>query len=147
VPSASELENYLSDTVWGRQANVYFTVTRTDTTMNYDLDRNCKLAFPTNSMAECDAISAAAKNSSTDFNIYYVAAVDQAIGWTINAYGETWTAANGANSPVNHTAHEVGHLLGIINYESTNSLDVMLSYGDPSNPYRVIRHDWNIVNP
>ncbi|MDR0994632.1 MAG: hypothetical protein LBN38_08760, partial [Verrucomicrobiota bacterium] len=96
--------------------------------------------------AEGDAISSVAIDNSVDYNIYYVFDRDYSIGTTIPSRGETWTAANGANSPENHTAHEVGHLLGIY-YESYDYNDVMLYMGQSSNPCRVIRKDWNCVNP
>ena len=39
APTAAALQTYLN-TVWGKQANVTFTVTRTDFTVNYDLNRD-----------------------------------------------------------------------------------------------------------
>lgn len=149
-PTATDLQNYLNDTVWAKQANVHFTVTKASHVVNYDLDRSGTLAHPSNGSApnpaEGDAISTAAKDASVDYNIYYVHARDYSIGTTIPSLAETWTAANGANSPVNHTAHEVGHLLGIL-YESNDIDDIMLNYGDVSNPCRVIKKDWDTVNP
>ena len=118
--------------------------------MNYDLDRSGTLAHPSRGAnpnpAEGDAISTIAKDTSVDFNIYYVLARDYSIGTTDPSRAETWTDASGANSPENHTAHEVGHLLGAL-YESSDILDLMLSYGHGSNPCRIIKRDWNTVNP
>ena len=149
-PSAADLQNYLNNTTWGKQANVHFTVTKASMQVNYDLDRSGTLAHPSRGSApnpaEGEAISTAAKDGSVDYNIYYVYDRDYSIGTTIPSRGETWTAANGANSAVNHTAHEVGHLLGIL-YESSNIEDVMLSYGSSANPCRVIKRDWDTVNP
>lgn len=149
-PTAAQLQSYLNDTIWGRQANVYFTVTKSDYTVNYDLDRSGTLAHPSKgpapNPAEGQAISSVAKDTSVDYNIYYVFARDYSIGTTRIDLGETWTAADGANSPVNHTAHEIGHLLGI-GYESFNDEDVMLFEGRASNPCRVIKRDWDTVNP
>jgi len=62
-----------------------------------------------------------------DYNIYYLFNKDYSIGTTVLGGGETWTAANGNDSPENHTAHGTGHLLGI-DYESNNVEDIMLFY-------------------
>lgn len=44
VPTAQALENYLNNKIWGRQANAFCTVTRTDYDVNYDLngDGHCQ---------------------------------------------------------------------------------------------------------
>lgn len=69
-PTAAQLQSYLNDMIWGPQANVHFTVTRSLHTVNYDLDRSGTLAHPSKGAipnpAEGDAISAVAKDSSTD---------------------------------------------------------------------------------
>ena len=148
-PSAADLQAYLNE-VWGRQANVWFTVTRSDHTVNYDLDFNGAMAHPEIGSApnrdEALAIILAADNPSVNYNIYYVHDLDYAIGMTSATFGATWIAADGANSPLNNTAHEVGHLLGFGD-ESNDILDVMYHTGLPSNPRRVLKEVWDKVNP
>jgi len=150
-PSAADLESYLND-VWGKQANIYFSVTKSNIQVNYDLDRSNTLAHPSlgpaANPAEDNAISTAAKDTSVDFNIYYVFIRDQTIGTTNITRGETWTAANGDNTSLNHTAHEVGHLLSIPESgHSTDQSDLMYRAGISTNPTRVIKRDWDTVNP
>jgi hypothetical protein len=102
-PSAAELAAYLND-VWGKQANVWFTVTRSDCTVNYDLDRSGTLAHPNRGAApnpaEAETISAEARDNSVDYNIYYVYAFDYSIGTTSNERGETLTAGEGRKSVI-----------------------------------------------
>ena len=150
VPGAAALQNYVNNTIWGRQANVYFTVTRSDHNVYYDLDGNGLLADPEFVSAtsdEINAISAAAQDSTVDFNMYYVQAVEYGVALAIAARGEAWSGDAHARSTVNITAHEVGHLLGRAG-ESLNGLNVMYG-GDVGvgNPTRVIKHDWDLVNP
>jgi hypothetical protein len=65
---------------------------------------------------------------------------------TVIGLGLTWIQDSHVNSTVNVSAHEMGHLLGI-SYESSDAIDVMLSFGSATNPCNVKRKDWNIVNP
>ena len=143
VPSAAALQAYLNS-VWGKQSNVYFVVTRTDATVNYDVNRNGKCAD--SPLTEIERIDTAAKDTTSDFNIYYVNAMEVPNASTIYSRGYTWIGDSHQNSNVNITAHEIGHLLGRSG-ESNNIEDVMLSYSSSTNPYRVIKVDWDAVNP
>ncbi|HVR36438.1 MAG TPA: hypothetical protein VMS21_11370, partial [Methylomirabilota bacterium] len=152
APAAADVERYLNE-VWGKQANVFFTVTRTDHTLNYDLDLDGKLDDPyeipgvgRKMPPQFDEINQVrtVKDTTVDYNIYYVHAYEYPIGLTV--MDEVFSDASGANTPLNHTAHEVGHLLGR-NGESNDILDVMYKFGDASNPCRVVKHDWDLVNP
>lgn len=155
VPAAAVLQADLNR-IWGLQANVFFTVTRVDSIVNYDLDRNGVLADPAEvsaTIAEIDAIAARAR-SAGDFNIYFVNQVEVPQAFTLQAGGgipanlrnSTWIQDAHANSSSNVSAHEVGHLLGSIR-ESTDLRDVMLEFGSATNPCEVRRVDWNTVNP
>jgi hypothetical protein len=73
TPTAAALQQYLND-VFGKQVNVFFTVTRTDHVLNFDLNRNGTL-----NMSGHDALSeeemvldSQARNPAATFNIYYV---------------------------------------------------------------------------
>jgi hypothetical protein len=148
VPAVAALQTYLNDTTWGKQANVFFTVTRSDKNAAYDLDRNKKLADPvlvSATSAEINVISAAAK-AGTDFNMYFINEMEVPHAFTDPGRAETWIQDTHVNSTENVAAHELGHALGIPG-ESNNADDVMLSYGAASNPCRIRETDWNTVNP
>ncbi|MBU1858227.1 MAG: hypothetical protein KKC28_14715 [Verrucomicrobia bacterium] len=144
VPSASQLEDYLNNTTWGKQANVYFTVTSSNTTVNYDINRDGGCAD--SPLTEIEIIDTAAKDATADFNIYYVKTMEVPNATTRIALGYSWIGDSHENSTVNITAHETGHLLSIEG-ESSNIEDLMLSYSSSANPSRVIKSDWDKVNP
>ena len=149
VPGDAALQTYLNDTVWGKQANVFFTVTRSDKNVAYDLDSNGKLADPvlvSATSAEINAISTAAKAGGVDFNIYYINEMEVPHAFTIRSRGEAWIQDTHVNSTVNVTAHELGHALGR-GGESANVKDVMYEAGLASNPCEVRKRDWDAVNP
>ena len=154
-PTAAQLQSYLNDTIWGRQANVYFTVIRSDHTLNFDLDRDGKLDDPYEGPPgtpkvplQWDEVNAVrtVRDTSVDYNIFYVGSYEYPIGLTDSPDVFTQGTAPGCNSVENHTAHEVGHLLGI-RYESLDMKDVMYQAGLPANPCRVVKRDWDTVNP
>ena len=112
----------MNDTIWGRQANVYFTVIRSDHTLNFDLDRDGKLDDPYEGPPgtpkvplQWDEVNAVrtVRDTSVDYNIFYVGSYEYPIGLTDSPDVFTQGTAPGCNSVENHTAHEVGHLLGI----------------------------------
>jgi hypothetical protein len=150
VPSAASLQSFLNGKTWGNQANVYFTVTRVDYVVNYDLDRNQKLADEfdiSHTRAEDDVITAAARSEVVDFNAYYINQHEYPIGITLRNQIFTQGSAPGLNSPVNHTAHEVGHLLGRRGHDGAGADALMHPSGLPTNPCRILRNEWRIVNP
>jgi len=149
APTAASLETFLNDNIWGKQANVTVTVTRSDHRVRYDLDGNQKLADPVLESAtsrEIDAITAVAKTASKDFNIYYINEMEVPHAFTMRGRGETWIQDTHVNSTANVTAHELGHALGIAR-ESQNALDVMFEVGSSTNPCEVRKRDWDDVNP
>ena len=148
VPTAAALETYLNDVVWGKQANVFFKVKRKDEAVNYDLDRNGVLKDFTVATDEIDAISDQAQSFFADGNIYYIASMQIPSAFTLIPRKETWIQDAHANSALNITAHEIGHILGISgSAHSPNPKDLMHTFSLPTNPCNVRRVDWNIVNP
>jgi hypothetical protein len=149
VPTAAALQTYLNDTTWGKQTNVFFTVTQSDKNVPYDLDASGKLADPVEVSAtdvEINAISAAAKAGGVDFNMYFINEMEVPHAFTIRGQGETWIQDTHVNSTENVAAHELGHALGIAG-ESPNADDVMLGFGSATNPCKVRAAHWNTVNP
>lgn len=145
VPSASELQDYLNNEIWGKQANVYVTVARSDFTVNYDLNRDGILANATTGFgSEEEAVRTAAKDANKHVNVYYYNDGSINNAGTLNQ--ECFIQDYHENSDVNITAHEVGHALGCQG-ESIYVLDVMYSNSLPANPGRVIKADWDAVNP
>jgi len=144
VPSAAELQDYLNNTTWGKQANVYFVVTCSNATVNYDLNRDGGCAD--SPFTEIETIDTTAKDPTVDFNVYYVKTMEVPNASTRIATGYSWIGDSHDNSTVNITAHETGHLLSI-ETDSSNIEDLMLSYSSSANPTRVIKNDWDKVNP
>jgi hypothetical protein len=153
-PSEAELAAYLNE-VWGKQANVWFSVTRSDCTVNYDLDRSGTLAYPVPPVPieralEAEAISSAAKDGTVHYNIYYTRPVDDengvVVAFTRSGRPETWLGGEGTASILHTSAHEVGHLLERAGH-STDPLDLMFPTGQETDPRRVLKDDWDMVNP
>lgn len=129
VPSKAELEAYLNDSVYGKQCNVYFTVTRSDVTLNYDTNSNGLLDCGnprTNTLtAEQQAvITEAAKEMVTlqqtpaMIDVYIVRRISILIPATGLAYPnqdkcfvqDAYAASAAAKTLVmNLCAHEMGH--------------------------------------
>jgi hypothetical protein len=156
VPTAADLQNYLG-LIWGKQAFVDLTVTRMDQPVVYDLNGNniCDNASSTNASAEEAMIISTAKDNTADYNIYYVnsyggpndnAATIEIKRPTGSFPGGIFIQDDHTNSVENISAHEIGHALGLFGYESTDPLDVMYTNALPSNPCRVLKHDWDVVN-
>ncbi len=128
APSASDLQTYLNQ-VFGAQANLYFTVTRSDFSCDYDV-------YPKDGTLEVDAPSAytsneenviyATRDSTVSFNLYYVKsfmALEPSIGGLVpdpRVVGVTHyrkglaVISDSAGAIMLETsAHEVGHLLDL----------------------------------
>jgi hypothetical protein len=151
VPTAGDLQAYFNQ-IWGRQANVYFSVTASSFAVNYDLDANGKLSVSTTSAQEMNAILAQVAETPGIF-VFYVSALDSAFSGitftnqpaTDAIFSISFIDDSHSNSSVNITAHEVGHALGIPD-ESSDPGDVMYNTGLSSNPCNVKRVDWNEAN-
>jgi len=154
VPSAQALQDFLNQKTWGNQANVHFSVTRTDHLVNYDLDRNASLGDPVgygNIPAlpqELQAINnSPARNASVNYNYYITKAVDVPIA--ITQYNpDVVMSADQATVPfLTIIAHECGHLLkgsgghtdGKITYLMHTSIDAFAGL-------QVQREFWRAVN-
>jgi Bacterial TSP3 repeat len=126
VPSVADLQAYLN-TVFGLQSNTYFSVTRSDFEVNYDLGKNKMLNVgPVQGIQTSEEKAILSKaTSGVDSNIYFVG--DFCV--TSLKIGEppSHNAVGAANSlrrfafvrnaafphMLNTTGHEIGHLFGL----------------------------------
>lgn len=144
VPTAATLESYLNNVIWGKQANAYFTVSRSDKAVNYDLNRNSQCDGNLTSFTDEEtAIINAANDNRADLNVYYVNTYSLADGGTL--FQQSFIGDDHPDSTENITAHEIGHGLGI-HYESTDPMDIMFGPLSSSNPCNVKKSDWDTVN-
>ena len=153
IPTASALQTALNNTYWGKQANVYFTVTRDDENyqINYDLNRDNFISSQA-SGDEPIAIDSVARNSSADFNLYYVGLNvkplpngDMPSAFSNTSFNASWFSPRHYGTIEYIAAHEIGHLLGA---SGTNvPLDLMYETDSPTSPCRIRKRDWDLVNP
>jgi hypothetical protein len=164
APSQASLSNYLNQ-VYGQQVNVYMKVLPlTNVVVNYDLNGNGALDYPTSGFsAEQSAITAAVQTVHA-VNIYYVHAIYNpsanppaegiTVPWTYANKTTTYTFIQDApiSSTVNVTAHEIGHALGLEHpnvYGESPSLTtdrLMRAIDVGGSPCRLIEHEWITVN-
>jgi hypothetical protein len=126
VPAAADLQTYLNQ-VFGTQANVYLTVTRSDFSVNYDVTApiNGILDISEGQGTPPSAEQAVIEDHATSgvtFNIFYVkdyqgipvsgtAADHSSIG--IAYYPRTLAYVRDNTVTLDLTAHEIGHLLNL----------------------------------
>ncbi len=157
APTQAGLKSYL-DTVYGKQANVFITVLPlVNITANYDLNMNSNMDLATGNFlsAEMKAVTNAAYTSGA-INVYYVKSIEcpcptEVLGITFPPLGVIFIQDSHPQSNVNLTAHELGHALGLTPddvQENTWGSDerLMLGYGSPNNPCRLVRFEWQTVN-
>ncbi|MBX3299641.1 MAG: hypothetical protein KF736_09285 [Acidobacteria bacterium] len=141
LPNAAELQNYLNNTTWGRQANIYFTVTHgTPFTVNFDLDRDRKLRRADSSIPssydEINAIKNGLNPGSGTTNLYYVGMnfnQDDILGYTFLQTRHIWIGLRSFenNGSLITAAHEIGHAMGSLHtYEPDPA-----SPNDPERPF------------
>lgn len=158
VPTVAALRTYLNDTTWGKQANVHFTVTRSNSTVNFDIDRDGMLDDPylTSSggtkspeeWGEINEITTSAKDATVHFNIYYVDSYEYPVALSDRTRGEAWIGDAHSGSTEYITAHEVGHLIGRVGHAgATVGIDLMGAIDSIASPCRIIKKDWDYVNP
>ncbi len=150
VPTAAALQAHLN-AVWGLQANIFFTVTRTDAVRNYDLNRNGNLSDPPDfgTFDEVDAMSAGVANTGVNYNIYFVRTYSHPVAYTETTRDEAYVGDGKlpTATALFVVAHEMGHLLGRIGHDNTSALNLMFDVDQGTNPCEVRRADWRAVNP
>jgi hypothetical protein len=163
--------------VFGTQTNTYFTVTSDAATVNYDLNGNGKLDPSSDARTYSNeelAIKNVCYSSSAKFNIYFVHGLTctngDAAGLTSRPHNTAYVCdPTGITSILNVTAHEVGHLCGIIGHadqatytdDSGNTVNNAayipnppldypntdrLMYSQTAGGTLLIKPEWDIVN-
>lgn len=170
VPARDELESYLNN-VFGLQSNTYFTVTRDDKSVDYDIqDGDQKLTISGLSSQHFTAeekVLETLKDNSATFNVYYVAAInypmEDVAGKAADdiAYIEDFTST--IQDVMTVTAHELGHCFGLMHSElpSGTGNTAYLPYSDPKKrlmygrslidklnplPTLLIKAEWDKIN-
>lgn len=169
LPSNQALANYLNNTVYGIQCNVYFNVVRSDVTVNYDTvnppDQKLLIVPSPNFLGQEELAAANAVASATpappaaDINIYFVYDVICTTDPTLVGYchGQAdkafiKVAASASTDFVNFAcAHEMGHtekngLLRDLSKKDTAATDPNPSGGGDITK-RLMFHDGNSPYP
>ncbi|AVP99941.1 hypothetical protein C7S18_00175 [Ahniella affigens] len=150
VPNAATLQNHLNNDYWGKQTNVHFTVSARSQNVNFDLDRNGKLADPylvSATWVEVDALRAAAQDTSADYNVYFVRNYEYPVALAERPRGESWIGDSKTASVYVITSHELGHLLGNLPDTLTDNRDLMNKWIDGLSGCRIPQTEWNQANP
>ncbi len=166
LPSVTEVQNYLNNTTWGRQANIYFTVTRgQDFTVNFDLDRDREFneaPTPPSRISNEAAAIRNFRNDGTALNLYYfgmlikptISTSPRPTAYSYFPLESGWFGTQGLAKQT--AAHEIGHLLGRTGPTPLDSHspvgedyypDLMYpTYLPAINQCRVRNPDWSKVN-
>ncbi len=162
VATSAELETKLN-TVFGSQANVFFTVwPAVSTNVNYDLNGNSKLNIAGKGCeADTEEYAAIAEELTTTANlrVFYVRGMGndsgvEAGGWTPALAGiplnRTFIQDEHNGSPAYIAVHEVGHSLGHLK-DLTNAAQgkidrLMWGNAQTNDPCRLIRDEWRKLN-
>jgi hypothetical protein len=154
LPTATQVEDFLNTKAWGNQANVHFTVTRTDHVVNYDLDRNMSLGDPVGYQTipalpnELKAINnSLARNAGVDYNYYVTDRVDVPIAITQYSPDIVMSEDSSTAPFLIIMAHECGHLLkGAGGHTDEKDTYLMHTNIDGLGGCQVQRKFWRIVN-
>ncbi|MEZ5428182.1 MAG: hypothetical protein R2747_18070 [Pyrinomonadaceae bacterium] len=117
---AEDLEDYLNDNIWLKQANVTVTVNPTVHPLdrNFDLDRDKELLYPGNT--EYSRISSMQNPPVGTYNLYFTnlrVTQDDVLGISLRPgqhsyYGKQFWDLSNDNRRFSVIAHEIGHLFG-----------------------------------
>jgi hypothetical protein len=153
IPNAIALQDYLNNTNWGKQANIFFTVTR-DTTprqVNFDLDRN---GYLNTGYTEFNKISDNIADGGIDLRLYYqkfnLGGDTIVEGQTLfgTDFSRSYFSPNHRDSVNNLASHEIGH--GIRGGHNSRLGTLMYEFsGVPGypNPCSITQSDLFWVNP
>ncbi len=153
IPNATTLQDYLNNTIWGKQANVFFTVRRDTITrqVNFDLDRN---GYLNAGNIEFNKISNNITDEGIDLRLYYqkydIGGTSVVEGQTLfgTNFSRSYFSPNHRDSINNLASHEIGH--GIRGGHNPRLWTLMYEFsGVPGypNPCSITQSDLNSVNP
>jgi len=155
IPDAGDLSQYLNS-AYGKQANIFFSVNPAPTSnlqIPYDLDNNRRLNYAGRSTQgpEADAIInymlAIPKIPAVNEKwVFYVHEINPTTTQGFAGPGAGFLEDQATNGQVQKTAHELGHTLGI-GFNSNDKLDLMYEFADGSQPCRIPRSQWKLINP
>ncbi len=141
VPTAQELKQYL-DRVFGIQSNVYFTVSRNDVSVDYDIDIKNKIMdiSPLAGFLTPEQDVVVGNRDTSVFNVYYVndfktkaitghPSIHSAVGVS-SEFLKIAFIRDAAQNELHVTAHEIGHIFGLKHSDQTN-----LANGSPNPTY------------
>lgn len=143
IPTATALQTALNNTYWGKQANVYFTVS-TDAQahqFNFDLNRNGNLD-PSEG-----ALFGSVFDINYNLNLYYQGlsiSGGNAFTSLLNRESFFESAHNGTVEYV--AGHEIGHSVENSGSHSTSLLDLMYEEDLPNSPCRIRKRDWDLID-
>ena len=155
IPNATALQDYLNNTTWGKQANIFFTVTRDATArqVNFDLDRDgvFNISKPIR-VNEYMKISDSIPNNGVDTQLFYTGInfqSDFANAETIPPDFIFFSPNH--NGTINYlAAHELGHSLtpstDANTVHSPNTTDLMYYLDSTSSPCAIRKRDWDLLN-
>lgn len=162
IPSAQALQDYLNNNTWGRQANIFFTVTRDSVShqVNFDLDRDGM--FNGNRLGRSDEyfkIEERVRNPDADMDLYYTGVqfaaggdVDDAGAEAVpfgNGFGSVFFTPSHTGTTIYLAAHEIGHILmpnvSISTVHSNSILDLMYRVDLLASPCRIRKRDWDTL--
>ncbi|AVP95699.1 hypothetical protein C7S18_00150 [Ahniella affigens] len=149
APNQSSLQQYLNSDIWGKQANVHFTLSMNSRTVNFDLDRDGALddpPTPGNSFAEVDALRASAYDASADYNIYYIMKYGRPVALTKFERKEAWIGDDKESNVNLITAHELGHLLADLPDTTADTKDLMHAGIDFEKGCKLTYSEWGLVH-
>lgn len=152
IPTASALQSALNNTYWGKQANIYFTVTRgQDEPVNFDFDRDGE--FSGSNAVRADEYQAieTVREDNYEINLYYTGLTFAPI---LNANAEAIPQAGSVFFSPSHNglltyvaSHEIGHILMPnatgSNLHSLYSSDLMYFLDLPTSPCQIRKRDWD----
>jgi len=155
IPDAGSLSVYLNN-AYGKQANMFFSVNPASTSnlqIPYDQDNNKRLNYVGTSVQgpEADSITnymfAIPKIPAANEKwMFYVHEINPTAVEGFAGSGAGFLEDQATNGQVQKTAHELGHSLGI-GFNSTDKLDLMFEHADGSQPCRIPRSQWKLINP
>ena len=173
TPTAQQAQDYLNQ-VYGPQTNTYFTVTRKDYALDYDMGGagaavDGKFDFsPVQPFTDEQMVieNSYAKDYGVDYNVYFLHtyhdSTGDTVGHAVSGLNAAYIQDYSANTAVvTVLAHELGHLMGLVHAEIAipgfnkaylpgTDPTIRLMYGGivggpHPNPKVLVKAEWDII--